>query len=149
MSWTAITTRVNGLRVDKDWFNAIKTAVDEITGFLGAGGITETQFTIADNTGPSNVTGLVFAAASYRGAIVKYTLYRKSDTEEFARCGTLHLVYKTTANTWELEDSGAGDAGVTFTVTAAGQVQYTSSNMSNSGYAGYMRFKAETISKES
>ena len=46
------------------------------------------------------------------------------------------------ADSWEIAlASHVDDAGVNFTITSAGQVQYSSTNMSGASYAGTLRLK--------
>jgi hypothetical protein len=147
----APSTRSNGGRVTAGWFNDIKTWVQ---GLYGAGAIEETSFTIANNqSGAASVTGLLFSSASYRSAEVDYEISRKTDTASSeVRCiGKMKLVYRAESSSWEIiGDSFDGDdiagvaCGVTFTVTAAGQVQYESSNIAGSNYAGTIKFRART-----
>ena len=105
---------------------------------------TQTTFTIANNqASPANVTGLSFSSASHRGAIVEYDITRKTATasSEVRAIGSLILVYRTETSSWSMEEqSNHDDVGVTFTVTAGGQVQYTSTNISGSSYVGTMNF---------
>jgi hypothetical protein len=102
---------------------------------------------IANNqTSAANVSNILISGASYRSFLVNYNIYRTTNTTEYAQIGTLQCIYKTTAATWNISDTFSGDnAGVTFTITAAGQVQYTSTNMSGTGYAGTMKFSIELM----
>lgn len=145
MAWTTLTTKSNGTRVVREFFNNIKTAIDEITAFLGAGSIVETQMTIANSTGPSDVTGLSFAGATYRAARIFYSVLRSTDDNEWIESGTLHAIFKTTAGTWTISGPATSDADITFSMTNAGQVQYTTGNCPGANYSGKMRFKAETM----
>jgi hypothetical protein len=63
--------------------------------------------------------------------------------------GTLQIVYKnggTVGSKWSVARVAFGDeAGVVFTMTDAGQGQYTSTDLSGTGYAGELRFQAAAI----
>ena len=64
---------------------------------------------------------------------------------ELAEKGKLELVYKNSApsSKWTIGRVFYGDdAGVTFTMTDVGQIQYTSTNTQGSNYTGTMRFEA-------
>jgi len=111
-------------------FEAIKT-------LIGVGGA-KTDFTIVDNqTSAADVTGLSFDSSNETGAKVFYRLKRRDDTQNSYEIGTLWLVYDADDTTWRLSmDSRFDDAGVSFSVTTAGQVQYTSSSYGGANYAG-------------
>lgn len=134
-------------RVTASWFNAIRSAL--ISAF-GAGAIGETEFTVANNQGAAaNVTGLSVSSASYRGAIVEYDVTRKTDTASSeVRCvGTMFLQYRAESSAWEIcgTSENGDDVGVTFSITSGGQVQYTSTNISGSNYAGKMNFRVRSF----
>lgn len=128
------------------WFNTLRTWILEL---VGGGSIGETSFTIANaQASVANVTGLSFTAASYRSAEVEYEISRKTDTasSEVRSIGTLRLAYRAQSSAWEIlgENSSGDETGVTFSITAAGQVQYSSTNISGSNYAGTLKFRARS-----
>jgi hypothetical protein len=148
MSFGAITDRANGANIPASWFNTLRDAGVALENFLGGGFVAETSFTIANiQVAPANVTGLVFNSASYKGAQVFVEVRRRTGTNESVSIGRLLLFYRENTAAWDLVDElGGDDDGVTFTITAGGQVQYISDNMSGSGYVGTMKFKAITFS---
>lgn len=122
-----------------DQLNSILDALIEVANnSIGTGEITPSSFSMSNNqSSAANITGLSFNIAVVRGFWAEFTLYRKLTnssnviTEEYAECGTIHGVYKTNAATWQLAVTGVGigDAGITFSITSAGQLQYVSSNL--------------------
>jgi hypothetical protein len=104
-----------------------------------SGDINETQFTAADNqSSPANVTGLAFANATVRSANILLSIVRGSTYAQYK----ISLVQG--ASSWYIDQEYAGDAtGLTFTVTSAGQVQYTSSS---TGSTANIHFRALTLS---
>lgn len=139
------------------WWNSLRTAGIKLQNMFGTGYVSPTEFTIVNNqSSVADVTGLAFAGASVRSFEARVQIYRNSTgggaTELAAAC-TLRGVYKSTAGTWELtvhstsgdmiEDFGPG--GILFSITAAGQVQYTSHNMSGTGATSKMTFKADVM----
>lgn len=115
--------------------------------FMGAilDGTTFSPFSIVNNQGSvADVTGLLFSGASYRSVFVWYQVYRNTTAAgatERVQSGLLVLNFKTVAATWELtEVFRLGEAGVEFSVTAAGQIQYTSDNQT--GTAATSQLKA-------
>lgn len=89
---------------------------------------------------PSNVTGLLLDGSLIRSAYINYNVYRATSLEELAEAGTILAVYKTLTNTWEIDPVYAGKAWINFSITTGGQIQYTTSGMSGSGYVGQMKF---------
>ncbi len=115
--------------------------------------ILETTFTIDnDNSSADNVTGLAFNTGQVRSAEVSYSIYRLSDANPSGNveAGVMFAVYDNDAasgSKWLLamgNITGPG-AGVNFTITDTGQVQYTSTDIDDTGYSGEMRFRAKTI----
>jgi hypothetical protein len=113
----------------------------------GTDDIPETTFNVANNISvATDIVGLVFNPATVRSAVVDYSIYRSTDTNELAEKGKLELVYKNGASPglkWTIGRVFFGDdSGVTITMTDGGQAQYTSTNVSGTGYTGEMKFEA-------
>lgn len=92
-----------------------------------AGDIQETSFSAANNVAaPADVTGFAFANATVRSfsALVSVSLDATADLfEEF------HLQGIQKAASWNMSVDSVGDnSGITFSITSAGQIQYTSGN---------------------
>lgn len=144
-TFATIPTRLNGQDVDAGWWNMLQAAGANIESFLGTFS-PETSFAIVNNqSSASNVTGLSFSGASVRSFIIDYHVYRNTTgtgATELAESGTLMGVYSTVAASWEMtQGPAAGSSGVTFTITAAGQVQYTSTNITGTAATSTMKFK--------
>jgi hypothetical protein len=127
------------------WAEEVTSVLDSL---LASDDILQTSFTIANNqTSSANINGLAFSTSTVRSFIVKYSIYRVTATNELAESGTIYGVYKNNANTWEINVQSVGSGGVYFSITSAGQFQYTSTNVSGASYSGTMKFKAETLSQ--
>jgi len=115
---------------------------------IGLGG-TQQTFTIVNNTvTATNVTPLLFNSANIKSAVIEYDIHRQSDTasSELDEAGSMRLLYDAVAGNWRIAlNSNFDDALVTFTVTAAGQVKYTSSDIAGSNSTGTMRMIIRTI----
>lgn len=127
-----------------DLIEAIATVVESLS---GTGDILTRNFTVANNqSSAANITGLTFDVAVVRSAVVTYSIYRSTDTPaELGECGFLLLTYMTDADAWTMTRYANDDAGLVFTITDGGQVQYTSSNMAGASYAGLMKFNARAF----
>lgn len=122
-------------------------AVITVQGYLGGGAIPETSFLLPNTTGVSDVDGLVFDKNLYKGAMIRANVRRKTDSEERIAIGYLKVYYLDSTSTWELLDELGGniDDGVTFSITAAGQVKYTTDNQAGANYSGSLHFAALTF----
>lgn len=90
-----------------------------------------------NQTSPVSIQGLNFTGST--SGRVSYEVRRVTDTQQKVALGELMLLYK--ASGWQISDSYFGDAtGVSFSVTATGQIQYTSSNLTGSNYSGIIYF---------
>lgn len=148
MAFSDIPLRANGQRIVQSWYNILRTAGISLENYLGAAFLQETTFSIANNTGPSNVTGLVFSGASVRSAFIDYYIYRNTTgggATERSEAGTLVCTYKTVAASWEIAQQQVGDAGVALTITSSGQIQYTSDNQTGTPATSKMVFRARTF----
>lgn len=150
MSFSDIPVRENGpQRVEPRGIN-LRTAGIAIESFLGSV-IGLTTFTIANNqSAAANVTGLAFDGASVKVAIIDFRIRRNtisSGAQERVQAGTMLAVYKQTAGTWSLTAlSQAGDdAGVEFSITSGGQVQYTSDDQSGTPDESILKYTVRTI----
>ena len=123
---------------------------DVLANVQGPDDISQTTFNIANNqTSSTDVTGLVFSTATVRSALVDYSIYIVTSSNEKAEKGQLELIYKngaTVGQKWSIGQVFFGDdSGVRFTMTDAGQIQYTSSNIAGTSYVGTMHFEAKAI----
>jgi hypothetical protein len=102
----------------------------------------ERSFSAANNQGAAaNVTGFSFANATVRSfrAIVSVSIDSTNPAYEI-----FHLLGIQRAAAWTLSSTRAGDnSGITFSITTAGQIQYTSGN--RAGFvSNTMKFRATT-----
>lgn len=128
------------------WAQAV---TDVLADVVGTGDILTTTATVANNiSSATNVAGLSFDPTLVRASIVEYSIYRVttgSGATEAVEVGTMYLTYKSTANVWDLAIVGATGAGVTFSITTAGQIQYVSTNFTGLSYVGTMKFRARAF----
>lgn len=112
----------------------------------GPSDILTTNFSLANNVAaPANVTGLFFDPSTVRSAIISYSLYRSTNSNEVSEAGQIIITYSSTAGTWELAQYDVGASGVVFSITNSGQVQYTSSNVIGASYSGKLKFSAKSF----
>lgn len=132
-----------------DFALAVEAVLNEL---LGPNDIPETTFTIANNVSSfTTLNGLDFDPGSVRSAEIQYSIYRISDSNPSgnAESGTIKMVYDNDAAVnskwvWAVGPV-AGNSGVTFNLTDAGQFQYKSTDIGAAGYSGTMTFRAKSI----
>jgi len=93
------------------------------------------------------INNLIFDGSQVRGAVLEFTVYRRTDDIEYAQIGQFSIIYKTDEMTWTLgSETFTGDnSGVVFSITSGGQIQYTSSNMSGANYSGTFNYKVDKL----
>lgn len=116
---------------------------------------TTVRTSIADNQGsPANVTGMDISA--FQAVIFYLQLTRKTNSTEKTVVGTLTCIKRQNSSAYVIipdlkgdGDSDGGDAydgaGVTFSITSAGQVQYISDDMPGSSYSGIITYRGMTF----
>ena len=132
----------------EDLSSLLEALVEVANSVVGTGDILTTSFSVANNiSSATNITGLVFDPAQIRSAIISYSVYRSTNSTELSEAGQIMVTYKSTANSWELARYSVGDAGLTFTMLPSGQMQFTSTNMSGTGYSGLLKFNAKAFTQ--
>lgn len=112
----------------------------------GSGDILTTSFNLANNqVVAANVTSASFDDSTIRGFIMSYSIYRSTTLNEESETGQIFGCYKSTAGTWEIAQTYGGSSGVTFSITNAGQLQYTTTNLAGASYSGKLKFKASSF----
>lgn len=109
-----------------------------------ASDIEETSFSIANNqAAPANITGLAFSNAAVRSfsTTVSVSIDATADLFEVFEIKGIQK-----GSEWDFSVSSTGDnTGISFSITNAGQIQYTSA--SYAGFvSGVMKFRASTTS---
>ncbi len=104
-----------------------------------------------DQSAPADISSLILNSDEYKSARVFYEIFRRTTgigAEERVSNGYFVCLYKESTDSWTLEPGAAeGEPyhGVTFSVTAGGQVQYTSDEMAGSNYQGELILRNFTI----
>lgn len=149
--------------VSADWLNTVQ---EELIGVVVAAGLTpdkddRTQvlqalnaiiqnseainpFVLANNQiVAADVTGLVFDKTKFTSAEIIFEVYRKDGAQENMAIQKLVAVWKPVANTWILlgPNEFGDDMGVTWSITAVGQVKYQSTNYGGGSYVGTLKTK--------
>lgn len=100
----------------------------------------------------ANVEGLAFNADGTSQAVVDFLIQRvttSTGATELITSGTFHAVYKPTSLNWAIVTMGTpgpSTSGITFSITATGQVQYTSTNITGTASISKLTYRARTLS---
>lgn len=128
-----------GLTPTKGTRNQLLAAIQYLQGYAQA---IPTFAVVNNQSTAANVTGITFDSTAIRAADINFEVYRKDASNELAAVGKMSVVYKPVAQSWSIlpaEFSG-DDVGITFSITSAGQLQYTTTSMGAS-YVGELRLK--------
>lgn len=137
----ALTVEEAGLTVDQTGATlnqlqqAIKILVDN-------GGSVNTSMSIVDNqSSAADVTALpVLDKTIVKSAKIYVDVFRRDDTQSANELYEIAAIYDPENDTWNLASVSQGDdAGITFSITTAGQLQYISSSYGGANYAGTFR----------
>lgn len=122
--------------------------LEAINAKVAAGGVQLSQAIVNNQAAPADVTGMLFASGTVKSVVMDVDMHRQSDTgsSELDEKGQLFVLFDPVAGSWRISFSSVfDDAGVVFTVTAAGQVRYTSTNIAGSNSVGTLRYTIQTI----
>ena len=137
------TTTTNFLRLLSGSDTSVQLALDTLDAKASkkvTGDLDYTSFTLANNqAAPADITGFAFSNASVRAFKAIASVYIDATADLFEMFEILAIQR---GADWALTTTATGDvSGVTFSITNAGQVQYTSANYT--GFStGYIKFRA-------
>jgi hypothetical protein len=132
------------------WAEAVTEALSAL---ISPGDILPTSLVVQNKqSSPADVTGLFFNSDTIRAANINYAIYRVSTSTNpgIAESGTLMIDLNDTdlvGQKWKLIQIKNGDAGVAFSVTDGGQIQYLSTDIGLTGYTGVIDFSAKVLTK--
>lgn len=141
---SSIPIRTNQKDIKASWFNVFRTFLIDAFGPVTG----QTAFTILNNQSTPVNLGFSVDAVSFSSAKIPFEVSRSSSDDNRMEIGELNLLYKN--STWVLVfgkssgDNSMGD-GFGFSISQAGTVahiQYTSHNMSGTGYVGNIKLRA-------
>jgi len=99
-------------------------------------------------TSAADIKNLVFSKSGTTGVIVEYIVQRITASVELTEFGSFGCVYNPTSEDWSLfaiSENNPDNANIVFSITAAGQVQYTTSNESGTESISKIWHRARTM----
>jgi hypothetical protein len=139
-------TDSNGI-ISYPWAAFIRGVFDRLYS-LGA----ESFFTLINNqASAADITGMKFSARGVSVAFVDYLIQRVTTgagAAELIAAGNCIFVYNPISLNWskqQIGSEGPGTSGITLSITAAGQVQYTSTNVTGAASISKIFWRARTL----
>ncbi len=145
-TFSAIPTRANATtpKIDAGWFNILRLAGVQLETAIGISVVPETTFTFANGQPTTDVTAFLFSSATWRGIDVEYNYRRSTASAEAVGIGKVRCFYRVLTSSWDIgvpqEDGDA--SGITWTISAAGQLKYSTDTLSGASYVGASRIRA-------
>jgi hypothetical protein len=107
--------------------------------WLKAGGVQLKQ-TVSNNVSNQDITGLIFDKTDVKSAFFKFDIERRTDASDVKEMGEVLAMYDNEGAAWSLDwSSSFDDSGVDFNITASGQLQYSSDDLTGANYSGTIR----------
>ena len=126
------------------WAEAV---TDLLATVQGANDITLSNFTLQNNQiTAANITGLAFNLTEVLQFRIEYTIKRTNDGGSTITTETGTIYGHNNDTVVELSQEFTGNTGIDFSITPAGQLQYTSSNLVNH-VSSSITFKATAMNK--
>lgn len=118
-----------------------------LAGLAGAYDVSPQIYTVSSDVNTNvDVPLLSFPTSNVRGAYIRYSFYRTSDSATEAETGTLDIVYNSAAGSWQMAREAVGtDTKLTFNVTNAGQVQFTTTAIGGTYVSGVLSYTAQAL----
>lgn len=138
-----------------DWGEAVEdfaVAVESaLSGVAGAFDVAPQVMNIdAYNPTSSNIdiTNLSFSISTVRGAVITIATSRQTNTTKKTEISILNIVYNASNSVgqkWEITREYTGNGGISFNITDAGQIQFTTSTVSGSSHTGILSYSAKAL----
>jgi len=122
-----------------------------ITLGLGIGDITPQIYNIDAFNGnviPQDVQNLAFSNTLVRSSVIRYAVTRTSSTETAIEAGLILIAYNpslSVGNKWYITTQKVGDGKISFSITDAGQIQFTTTALGGINYSGEISFAAVSL----
>lgn len=128
-----------------DFFVAVSDALSSVQ---QPNDLLTTAANIANNvTSATNIPGFSFNTAEVQSINCEYLVKRTTDVPAQVLIESGFIEGNFNGTQWGISIRSTGDAGILLSITPAGQIQYTSSNLSGSNYAGQITFKARVFNE--
>jgi len=125
-----------------EFFQGIADALETVQ---GANDILLQSATLANNqVTPANIPNLIFNTAQVQGVEVDYLIERTFDAGASITTEAGKVIGSYDGTDFNITTESQGDAGILISITAGGQFQYTSTDLTNH-VSTIIRFRGRTI----
>ena len=132
----------------RSWVDFIRLVVDCLK-YVGS----EDQFELVNNqSGAADITPLKFDYSYTSAVFIEYVIQRVTSSTNAIQAGVKVVVYNPDSGAWTIAEYGTSTpaaAGITFSITSTGQVQYTSSNLAGTQEISRICFRKREIAAKS
>lgn len=94
-----------------------------------------------------NINGFTFNTAQVLTINAEYIVKRTTVSPAVSLVESGSIKGNFDGANWSISREQVGDSGVEFTITSAGQIQYTSSNLTGTSYTGQISYKAKVFNQ--
>jgi len=97
-----------------------------------------------------DITALSFPTSTVRSAFIRYAVFRTTTLEQSEESGEILILYNPNGpvnNKWQLAQRILGDSEskISFNITDAGQIRFSTTALSGSSHSGKLTFVAQSI----
>ena len=126
---------------------AVETALATVTGDFDVS--PQTQNIDSQNPGTDiAITNLNFPSSDVLKAEIMYGVFRQTTTEQVVEGGTITIVYNSVnpiGDKWDIAQTKQGDGKITFDITDAGQVTFSTEALTGINHTGIITFRALSV----
>lgn len=108
----------------------------------------QVQVIDAYNGSGTTISNLSFTTSAVRAAFIQYSVYRTTSTANADEAGNLIIIYNpnnSTNNKWSIQRDYVNDGKISFTVSDAGQVSFTTTSLAGTGHTGILSYSAKAL----
>lgn len=95
-----------------------------------------------------DIVALSFPISSVRSAFIRYAVFRETSSDSAYESGELLIVFNPNGpvnNKWEVAQRLVGDGKISFNMTDAGQMRFSTTALPGSNHTGKLTFVAQSI----
>lgn len=95
-----------------------------------------------------DLSALQFPTSNVRAAFVRYSVARTTSSTSAYEAGTLILDYnpdRPSTQKWDIQREYTGEGFISFSITDAGQVSFSTTSLAGTGHTGEISFNAQSL----
>lgn len=128
-----------------DFFVAVADALSSVQ---KPNDIIQTSANIANNVSvATNIPGYSFDTSEVRAISSQFLITRSTDTPAVTITESGYIEGNFDGTNWNISIRSNGNSGVDLSITPAGQIQYTSTDLAGAGYVGSIIFEAKVFNQ--